>query len=84
MLRRYWLASGQLHRINGSAAKPSTIVQTVLVRMFAFAHLISDSAGIMWVPNFLSTCQSYVARHKEDVADHQIPDIDRLHLGSAR
>ncbi|QHP68015.1 hypothetical protein EI171_12345 [Bradyrhizobium sp. LCT2] len=84
MLRRYWLASGQLHRINGSAAKPSTIVQTVLVRTFAFAHLISDSAGIMWVPKSLSTCQSYVARQKEDVADQQTPDINRLDLGSAR
>ncbi|BBB94600.1 hypothetical protein BE61_00100 [Bradyrhizobium elkanii USDA 61] len=44
MLLRYCLGSGQLQRINGSAAKPSTIVQTVLARMFAFADLISDSS----------------------------------------
>lgn len=48
MLVRYCRMSGQLQRINGSAAKAHTMVQTAFTRMLAFAVVISASIIMIW------------------------------------
>ncbi|OSI34402.1 hypothetical protein BSZ21_02085 [Bradyrhizobium canariense] len=47
MLPRYCPGSGQLQRIKGSAAKPRTIVQTILARILAFAEVTPGSLVMM-------------------------------------